>query len=214
MKKTIAILSLFLLIGAGCANSTTQPENNTQKDTIKEVDSIVQVEDNTESENDNIEVIEKSDVVPSNDSVDISTNKQNTETTTIKSEGSEFIFSNPPSEDVQEDNNENTEEDTSTVPIIDITLGGTVENNVNMESGNFFFAPNVINAAPSEKIKITFTKNSGFHTFVIDEMDIKFTISEGDALIITAPQTPGEYAFYCDIGSHRANGMEGTLIVK
>lgn len=214
MKKTIAILSLFIFIGAGCANSTTQPENNTQKDTIKEVESVVQVEDSAESENDNTEVIENNDVVTSNDSVDISTNKQNDDTTTITSEGAELTFSNPPSKDVEEDAEEETSEETSTVPIIDITLGGTVENNVNMEAGNFFFAPNVINAATSEKIKITFTKNSGFHTFVIDEMDLKFTISEGESLIITAPQTPGEYAFYCDIGSHRANGMEGTLIVK
>ena len=63
-------------------------------------------------------------------------------------------------------------------------------------------------------MKITFTKNAGFHTFVIDEADVNFSISEGEALTFSVPSEPGEYPFYCSIGSHRSFGMEGTLIVE
>ncbi|MBI2475351.1 cupredoxin domain-containing protein [Candidatus Uhrbacteria bacterium] len=98
--------------------------------------------------------------------------------------------------------------------IVDVVLGSPAEVNVDMEASNFALTPNTISAAPGQKIKITFTKNSGFHTFVIDDIDLKFAIKEGEALTFSAPTTPGTYAFYCDVGSHRANGMEGMLVVK
>ncbi len=100
------------------------------------------------------------------------------------------------------------------VPVTEITLGEQADVEISMEAGNFFFTPNVINAAPGDLISITFTKNEGFHTFVIDEIDLDFTVAEGEVLNFTAPSEPGSYPFYCDIGSHRAFGMEGTLIVK
>lgn len=41
------------------------------------------------------------------------------------------------------------------------------------------------------------------------------TIAPGETTSITfqADLEPGEYAFYCTIGSHRADGMEGVLVV-
>ena len=98
--------------------------------------------------------------------------------------------------------------------IVDVVLGKSADVSVNMEAKNFALTPNIISATSGQKIKITFTKNSGFHTFVIDDLDLKFAIKEGEALTFTAPTTPGTYTFYCDVGSHRANGMEGTLVVK
>jgi hypothetical protein len=32
-------------------------------------------------------------------------------------------------------------------------------------------------------------------------------------LVITAPAQPGDYFFWCDVGSHRFQGMNGTLTV-
>jgi len=66
----------------------------------------------------------------------------------------------------------------------------------------------------AEKIQITFAKNVGFHTFVIDKLNVKHAIKQGEALTFTAPKEPGSFPFYCDIGSHQAQGMEGVLIVK
>lgn len=115
-------------------------------------------------------------------------------------------------ENIEEKNGET--KTTDEVPVVDIVLGGEVDQTISMEAGNFSFSPNTINAKPGDKIKITFTKNIGFHTFVIDEIEVKHAIKQGESLIFTAPSTPGSYAFYCDVGSHKTNGMEGVLIVK
>ncbi|MBI4713637.1 cupredoxin domain-containing protein [Candidatus Uhrbacteria bacterium] len=105
-------------------------------------------------------------------------------------------------------------EDGSEEDVVEVILGEEADVNVELKSSNFTFEPKIINAAVGQKIEITFEENSGFHTFVIDELDLKFAIKEGEKLKFSAPNTPGTYAFYCDVGSHRANGMEGTLVVK
>lgn len=104
--------------------------------------------------------------------------------------------------------------DENGIPVTEIILGAEADVEVNMEAANFSFTPNVINASPGDRVNVTFTKNSGFHTFTIDEADVEFAIAEGEKLNFTAPDAPGSYPFYCSIGSHRAQGMEGTLIVE
>ncbi|MBI5794498.1 cupredoxin domain-containing protein [Candidatus Uhrbacteria bacterium] len=115
---------------------------------------------------------------------------------------------------IQEDAQTGTAADGNGVPVTEVILGETPDVKIEMEADNFSFKPNVINASPGDRISITFTKNSGFHTFVIDEANVEFTVVEGQILNFTAPDVPGSYPIYCDIGSHRAFGMEGTLIVK
>lgn len=104
--------------------------------------------------------------------------------------------------------------DENGVPVTEIILGAQADVEVNMETANFSFTPNVINASPGDRVSVTFSKNSGFHTFAIDEVGVEFAIAEGEKLNFTAPDAPGSYPFYCSIGSHRSMGMEGTLIVK
>ena len=124
--------------------------------------------------------------------------------------------------------------DENGVPIIDVVLGDDAKTetktdtkteaktetqvavaiDVKMEAGNFFFSPKTIETKAGQTVNITFSKNVGFHTFVIDDTKTKATVSENGKVSFTAPSKPGTYAFYCDVGSHRANGMEGTLIVK
>ncbi|OGL66546.1 hypothetical protein A2856_02545 [Candidatus Uhrbacteria bacterium RIFCSPHIGHO2_01_FULL_63_20] len=84
---------------------------------------------------------------------------------------------------------------------------------VNMEVANFSFAPNAITAKAGQKVDVTFAKNEGFHTFVIDGVT-KLPIAVGTTKSFIAPTKPGSYPFYCDVGSHRSMGMEGTLIVQ
>lgn len=104
--------------------------------------------------------------------------------------------------------------ETDDVPIVEIVLDEEPVVDVEMEVKDFSFNPNVINASPGDRIKVTFTKVTGFHTFVIDEIDLKFSINEGEAVIFNAPDEPGEYPFYCDVDLHRTFGLEGMLIVE
>ncbi len=85
---------------------------------------------------------------------------------------------------------------------------------MNIEDGNFFFKPATITVSAGQTVELTFTMHAGFHTFVIPAIGLKKQISQGATVTFTAPAEPGSYPFYCDVGNHRASGMEGSLIVK
>ncbi len=85
---------------------------------------------------------------------------------------------------------------------------------IQMEAGNFFFTPSLIVVKTGQQVQITFTTSSSDHLFVIDELDLSFSIANGSTLAFTAPSTPGRYLYYCDVGPHRTLGMEGVLIVE
>ncbi len=101
-----------------------------------------------------------------------------------------------------------------TVPVTEVILGQEADVQVSMEVANFSFTPNVIVASPGDRVSVTFAKSSGIHTFSIDEIGLDFAIAEGEKLNFTAPSEPGQYPFYCSIGSHRAMGLLGTLVVE
>lgn len=85
---------------------------------------------------------------------------------------------------------------------------------VNIRATNFTFSPSSISVTPGQEVAITFSGIEGTHSFVIEEMGIEESVREGQVLRFIAPSTPGVYAFYCGVGSHRALGMEGTLLVR
>lgn len=85
---------------------------------------------------------------------------------------------------------------------------------VRLDSGNFYFKPDTITAAPGQPIEITVDKNAGFHTFVIDGISLKEIVKQDGVISFIAPTQPGSYEFYCDVGSHKAMGMKGALVVK
>jgi plastocyanin len=188
MKKFLIFLPTLALIGAGCAGSTnveTKSDTSTQPESSGSV--VEQVPDGQKK----------------SDTSKAKTNEAGEQI--IVSDGAEIVVQPSP------DKKTNTEDDN--VPITDVILGGEKQK-IDMIVRNFSFEPKTITAAPGDKIKITFTKNVGFHTFVIDELNLKQAIKQGESLIFTVPSKAGSYPFYCDVGSHRANGMEGTLIVK
>lgn len=84
---------------------------------------------------------------------------------------------------------------------------------VEMRTGNFFFEPASIAVELGQEVMITIAENTGTHTFVIDELGINEVINEGETFSFT-PTDDGTFTFYCDVGNHRAMGMEGTLHVK
>lgn len=87
---------------------------------------------------------------------------------------------------------------------------------ITVEMFNFGFSPNVLEAHPGETIRIHLINTQGMHDFVIDELGIASTLLQTgeDAFVeVSIPEknVQSEYAFYCSIGNHRENGMEGVL---
>ncbi len=200
MKYLFSVLAVVLLAGAGCAAPV---ETEVHTDLPSEIEAETTGEEAAEEAEDSAEAL------PADDTQATADEATTDEEVTLELEGGELTF--VPAEEEIEEVSDPTEDD---VQVVDIVLGTSADVNVDMQSGNFFFAPDTLTVEPGASVKITFTENAGFHTFVIDELDINFSISEGEALKFTAPTEPGTYAYYCDIGSHRAFGMEGTLIVE
>lgn len=186
MYKFLAVLGILVLVGAGCSNEPTKPTSREMAPAPQEGSAV---------END-----------ATSDSESLGGGVQGK--VTIKSEGSTsdidagggatLTVETPPEEE----------------GITEVPLDEPVAQTINMESNNFSFSPKTITANAGDRIKIVFTKNSGFHTIVIDEINLKATIAQGEGITFRVPSKPGSYPFYCDVGSHRAMGMEGTLIVK
>ncbi len=88
---------------------------------------------------------------------------------------------------------------------------------ITIKMSEYIFSPSVI-SIDVEKDTTFVLKNLGFttHDFVVEEIDIHSgLIPPGGSKTITfKADEPGEYDFYCSVGDHRDNGMEGVLIVK
>lgn len=84
---------------------------------------------------------------------------------------------------------------------------------------NFAFDPSTVTVAPSEPLSVTFKNAMGTHDIVFEldggrvERTPIIRTGEQAAIAFAAPAVPGTYAYYCSVGMHRANGMEGTLVV-
>jgi uncharacterized cupredoxin-like copper-binding protein len=62
---------------------------------------------------------------------------------------------------------------------------------------------------------VTFeNKGAQLHDFKIDDPAFKVDADPGKTATKTVTLKAGTYAFYCDIPGHRAQGMNGTLVVK
>ena len=81
---------------------------------------------------------------------------------------------------------------------------------------NFKFDVPEIRVKAGDTVKITFKNSGGFHDFVIDEFKVKTKQGNGpsEETVTFVADKAGEYFFYCSVGQHRANGMEGKFIVE
>ena len=80
----------------------------------------------------------------------------------------------------------------------------------------FKFNPSEIRVKKGDTVKITFKNSQGFHDFGIDEFNVKTkqANSPSEETVTFVADKAGEYPYYCSVGQHRANGMEGKLIVE
>ncbi|MEX2029101.1 MAG: cupredoxin domain-containing protein [Candidatus Paceibacterota bacterium] len=85
-----------------------------------------------------------------------------------------------------------------------------------VSASNFSFSPSTLRVAEGDRVKITFKNTMGFHDFVIDEYGIaaKQTQSPTTEVIEFTANKAGSFEYYCSIGTHRAMGMRGTLVVE
>ena len=97
---------------------------------------------------------------------------------------------------------------------VEVNAAGVKEFTVTGE--NFSFSPSLITVKKGDKVKITFKNSEGFHDFVVDEFGAatKQTKAPTTEVIEFTADKVGSFEYYCSVGSHRAMGMKGTLIVE
>ena len=85
-----------------------------------------------------------------------------------------------------------------------------------VEGTNFKFSDELITVGEGDTVTINFTSVEGFHDWVIDEFNAATErVSAGGTTSVTfVADQAGTFEFYCSVGSHRAQGMVGTLIVE
>jgi plastocyanin len=97
-----------------------------------------------------------------------------------------------------------------------VTEDPTAVKEFTVSSQNFSFTPASLTVQKGDKVKITFKNTAGFHDFKIDEYGVAAKQAQApseEVLEFTADKS-GSFAYYCSVGSHRAQGMEGMLIVE
>lgn len=85
-----------------------------------------------------------------------------------------------------------------------------------VEGKNFSFSLKEIRVKKGDLVKITFQNIQGFHDLVIDEFQVatkQIRSGEQDMVSFLADKV-GSFEYYCSVGTHRALGMWGTLIVE
>jgi len=97
---------------------------------------------------------------------------------------------------------------------------------VTLTLGDYRFKPDSIEVQSSRPVVLTLINKDSItpHSFTLKNkaagLDIDTGVSAGSTSMIKfTPEIPGAYTFYCNkklpfMKSHRAHGMEGTLMVR
>ncbi|OGM20261.1 hypothetical protein A2955_00245 [Candidatus Woesebacteria bacterium RIFCSPLOWO2_01_FULL_37_19] len=88
---------------------------------------------------------------------------------------------------------------------------------IQVQGSEYSFNPSSLSVNAGQKVRLTFVNNGTLpHNLAIDELGITTkTISAGDSDSIEfTPTESGTFTFYCSVGNHKAQGMEGSLQVQ
>ncbi len=125
-------------------------------------------------------------------------------------QGDEVVVDENTSEEMMESEEEMSEDGSEEVS------GGEVKE-FSVEGNNFSFSPAEIRVNQGDTVRVTLTNPDAMpHDFVIDEFNASTRIinnGETDTVEFVADQA-GTFEYYCSVGSHRAMGMVGNLIVE
>src|SRR3989338_4143255 len=88
--------------------------------------------------------------------------------------------------------------------------------NVAVLGKDFSFTPAEIKVKKGDTVKITFTSESCFHDWTIDEFSAQTerVNTGGTTSVEFIADRIGTFEYYCSVGSHRQMGMVGNLIVE
>ncbi|HEU4677371.1 MAG TPA: plastocyanin/azurin family copper-binding protein [Candidatus Paceibacterota bacterium] len=86
----------------------------------------------------------------------------------------------------------------------------------NVDASNFSFSVKEMRVNVGDTVIVNFANKDGFHDWVIDEFNARSPrIGAGQSAQITfVADKKGSFEYYCSVGSHRAQGMWGTLVVE
>jgi len=118
--------------------------------------------------------------------------------------------------------NTSQSETTTATPANNAEKQDMIENSdqtIDMVMSNFKYSQDTITASPGDIVTINLSVASGSHDFVIDELNVQSEVigsSGTDTITFTVPEDAAgqSYSFYCSIGNHRAQGMEGELVIS
>lgn len=86
----------------------------------------------------------------------------------------------------------------------------------NVGGVNYAFDVKTITVKEGDTVTINFTSNGGFHDWAIDEFSAATErVAAGNSSSVTfVANRAGTFEYYCSVGTHRAQGMVGNLIVE
>jgi plastocyanin len=174
-------------------------------------------------DDDALETTSSTDVM-STSTVEVSTSTDVMSTSTVEVSTTTDVMSTSTIEvststDIITTSTEMTEDDATTTTTTDDTIAAAVA--VSLDASNFTYVDSLgmsnptITVSAGAEVTVTMNIAGGFHDFVIDELGVQSeAIDSGSTSVTFTPTTPGTYSYYCSVGSHRASGMEGTIIVE
>ena len=86
----------------------------------------------------------------------------------------------------------------------------------NVDASSFKFTSSTLTVNQGDTVKITVTNSLGMHDFNLDEFSAvtkMLKVGESETITFIADKA-GEFEYYCSVGTHRAMGMVGKLIVN
>jgi plastocyanin len=110
-----------------------------------------------------------------------------------------------------------------TRPVEEVTAqpGSDGVQHVKIVAHSYYFSPNRVVVKADSPVELTI-KNAAFgvpHNLTCFDVDAGIELSEnlsmfrGQKRTRFTPTQPGEYEFYCHVGSHAKKGMKGTIVV-
>ena len=85
-----------------------------------------------------------------------------------------------------------------------------------IEMSNFAFSKNILNVELGQKVRIKLINTNGFHNFVIDELNVKSSITTTNEIeyVEFITTTRGEFKYYSSHGDDNFMGMNGILYIQ
>lgn len=104
----------------------------------------------------------------------------------------------------------------STAPAATSTPSTSAVKTFNVSGSNFNFSVTEMRVKKGDRVKVVFKSVDGFHDWIVDEFNAKTSRVQTSqtAEVEFVADKIGTFEYYCSVGSHRASGMKGNLIVE